>query len=675
LVVLQTVALAAFGLAAVRSQRAEAERDLRGLAALSLARGLVEPLEGALARVEASVDDAARAAPAAEAVRRVPPGALFGRRFAFLPDGSAVDGEGRTFMPPTQRPPSAGAGGDPGLLERLRALERQAEERGSPADAAREALSVAEASSDPEVASTGFRIAARAALLAGEDGTALKAAGLLLERHRDHRSRDAYPSGPGAAAVVATVHLRRLRAGAPGASAPARDALLAWRREVMRANLPRTEVAAVRDAATAAGSRFAAADREALERELDALDVAEEALRPWRAVGLRARILDAVREGPTWVPPPTGTAGPLLRASSCADGGVLVCEMLPGAPVEQVALPLLRDFNASEGTQARLLTSDRAPLDGGSPALAPSTVLASAPVALPGTEALLEIVLVDPEVLEREAARGRNLLFAVFATSALALGLGALLVLRMVRAEIRFARMKADFVASVSHELKTPLTSIRMFLETLREGRTRTAEERQECLDVMDREAHRLERMVERVLEFSRLSTGVRKLTPEPCDPGALARDAASVFQSHLGSGTCDFKMEVRPFPDSVALDRDAVTELLLNLLDNAWKYTPATGKHIRLTAAPGERGGVRYVVEDNGPGVPPAERERIFEEFYRMDDPTTSAAGGTGLGLALARRVATGHGGTLTVEDAPGGGARFVVFLPGGATPRGGAR
>ncbi|MCK6482190.1 MAG: HAMP domain-containing histidine kinase, partial [Planctomycetes bacterium] len=355
-------------------------------------------------------------------------------------------------------------------------------------------------------------------------------------------------------------------------------------------------------------------------------------------------------------------------AVPAADGGVAAFRTDAPSLREGLVFPLLGGFDLREGVAVRLVTPDRRPLDGGPAAAPASAVLASLPLHLPTGVVHAEAVLSDPALLDAEAARGRNLLLAVFAAAALALGLGSMLVIRMVRSEVRVARMKADFVSAVSHDLKTPLTSIRMFLETLREGRARTEEERRECLEVVDREAGRLERLVHRVLEFSRTSTGARRILREPADPAEVVRQAAMVFRGHLLNGECDFSVEAAEGIGTTPLDRDAVTQVVLDLLENAYKYTPGEGKRIRLRALPLRGGGVRIEVEDNGPGVPPEERRRVFEEFYRVERPGTEGAGGTGLGLALVKRLVEAHGGTVSVEEAPGGGSVFAVEIPADA-------
>ncbi len=676
LVLLQTVALAAFGLAVARSQRAEAERDLRAIAALSLARGLGEPAAAALARTEVALSRAARAAGTPAAPPDLPAG-LVVRLFLLGADGAVIDGEGRMVVPP---PPSPGAARSP-AVDRLGSVEAVAMREGGPADAARAAWAAVEFEDDPSVAVPGLRIVARNALRAGDDTLALRAASRILERWPEFRVEGEYPDGPGAAAVAASIHLRRLEAGAPGAEEAFVGAVAEWRRTLLAGDLPaaaaRGETQAVQELAAAGKPRLSVEAGAAMEAALAALGRADDEAAPLRDGSLRARLAAGARGArEAWVAGVDGRARPLLfRAVGRPDGSAVAFLVDPEAYLAAAVLPLLHGAHPREGTAVRLLTADRAPLDGGGAPPARDGVLASVGVPLPMARAVGETVLSDPGLLDREAARSRGVVVLVFALAAAALGLGAVLVLRMVRTEVRVARMRADFVASVSHELKTPLTSIRMFLETLREGRTRSEEERQECLDVVDREAQRLGRMVERVLEFSRVSAGVRRLRPEAADPAAVLRDAADAFRGHLVNGSCDFRMELAAGLPVLRLDRDAVTEIVLNLLDNAWKYTPATGKRIVLRARPADGGGVRVEVEDNGPGVPAGDRERVFEEFFRGEDPRTASAGGTGLGLALVRRLAEAHGGSAAVESAPGGGSRFVVTLPGGGGEAGEGR
>ncbi len=238
-------------------------------------------------------------------------------------------------------------------------------------------------------------------------------------------------------------------------------------------------------------------------------------------------------------------------------------------------------------------------------------------------------------------------------------GFAAWLLLR--RSE-RTTRLQHDFVSGVSHQLRTPLTSIRMMVETLRLGRGDEAE-RARCLEVLDAETAHLAQMVEEVLTFGRLSAGVHEVKPASLPVEEAVAGALAAFAPHR-TGVVAVQRIVEPGL-TVRADRRALEQVLVNLLENAVKYGGA-GKRVWIR---GERDGARVLlaVEDEGPGVPPAQRKRVFQEFYRGEDAATQALPGSGLGLAIARRLVTAQRGTIRVEARPGGGARFVVALPGG--------
>jgi signal transduction histidine kinase len=245
---------------------------------------------------------------------------------------------------------------------------------------------------------------------------------------------------------------------------------------------------------------------------------------------------------------------------------------------------------------------------------------------------------------------------------------GGLLITALVllRRERELQRLRSDFVASVSHELRTPLTQIRMFAETLLLDRIRSPQERVRALEIIDKEARRLTNLVENLLMFSRSERGAVRPAGQPRALAPLVREIADGFRPLL-AGT-DARLETQLDEDlTAAVDPDALRQVLLNLLDNAVKYGPR-GQTVRLTV---ERAGekARVVVEDQGPGVPEGQRQRVFERFHRLDRDRERT--GTGIGLAVVRDLAHGLSGRCFVEDAAGGGARFVVELPGPADGR----
>lgn len=248
----------------------------------------------------------------------------------------------------------------------------------------------------------------------------------------------------------------------------------------------------------------------------------------------------------------------------------------------------------------------------------------------------------------------------------LAIGLTVLAVVQL-RREVRFAAERAGFVANVSHELRTPLSQIRLVLDTLKLGRGDEPATREQALKVADREALRLQHLVEGVLRFTR---GTRPDESPRVELDA-AHEAKAVIEE-FAPLAAPHGMTVTvnaPYVIKVRLQRGALRQVLLNLLDNAMKYG-GDGTEVQVEVGSMARGGVRVQVDDNGPGVPAKERERIWRPFERGGAARTRAAGGSGIGLTIVREIAEEHGGRAWVEAAPTGGARFVVELPDEAAP-----
>ncbi len=228
--------------------------------------------------------------------------------------------------------------------------------------------------------------------------------------------------------------------------------------------------------------------------------------------------------------------------------------------------------------------------------------------------------------------------------------------------ERELVRARRDFVASVSHELRTPLAQIRMFSETLLLGRERSVEERSRWVGVIHREARRLGDLVENVLLFSHMEGPGLRLAREPTGLEELLEEVAEVYAPFVDARGARLVTDV--WTDAPAdVDPRAIRQVVVNLLDNALKYGPQ-GQTITLGLHPGGPGRVLLSVADQGPGVPPADRQRLWQPFVRLDD-SDGYSGGSGLGLAVVRSIVAQHGGEVRVEGAAGGGARFVVDLP----------
>ena len=247
----------------------------------------------------------------------------------------------------------------------------------------------------------------------------------------------------------------------------------------------------------------------------------------------------------------------------------------------------------------------------------------------------------------------------------LAMGGAALLLLRR---EQRLARLREDFVSGVSHELRTPLTQIRMLSELLQSDGFHTDAERTRATEVIHREALRLTNLVDNVLEFSRLRRPNPAPAPEPVSLAGVIRELAESFAPLLNAQ--GDRLELALDVDlEVSGDRDAISRVLRNLVENAVKYGPP-GQAIRLTlAATDPPGGARVTVDDQGPGIPADERLRIWQPYYRLDRDRNAPAGGSGLGLSVVADLMRLLGGRASVESAPGGGARFTVEFPGAVT------
>ena len=244
---------------------------------------------------------------------------------------------------------------------------------------------------------------------------------------------------------------------------------------------------------------------------------------------------------------------------------------------------------------------------------------------------------------------------------------GGSLLLLQARRNLREAQQRTSFVSNVSHELKTPLTTIRMYSEMLAEGRVATDEKRRGYLETITRESQRLTRLVNNVLDFSRLEQGRKKYQAERLDIAAAAREVLDSQADRLREAGLAQATEYRDEPAFAKLDRDAFSQCLLNLIDNAIKYAAGGGKlSVRLARS---ETSWKLAIEDAGPGVPAGHREKLFQQFHRADDSLTAKVAGFGLGLSISRRLLRDQGGDLIYEPAESGGARFVVILPGEPT------
>lgn len=245
----------------------------------------------------------------------------------------------------------------------------------------------------------------------------------------------------------------------------------------------------------------------------------------------------------------------------------------------------------------------------------------------------------------------------------MAIAVSGWLLLRDASRHRRDAQTKTSFVANVSHELKTPLTTIRLYAEMLSEGRAKDPAKQRHYLEVIVQESQRLARLIGNVLDFGRLEQGRKNYHVTIFDAAAAMTHFVNMHRERLQKAG----MEIILHDDSpcpVACDQDAFEQTLLNLLDNAIKYA-AKGKSISFTAATGDD---RVIIKicDRGPGIPPRQLRRLFQPFYRSDDSMTTTQPGCGLGLSISRRLMRDLGGDLRYEANAGGGACFVITMKG---------
>ena len=250
---------------------------------------------------------------------------------------------------------------------------------------------------------------------------------------------------------------------------------------------------------------------------------------------------------------------------------------------------------------------------------------------------------------------------------------GAVLTFHDITARHQLEQIRRDFVANASHELRTPLTSIRGFVEALEDGALERPDTADRFLRKIRTHADRMTALLADLLDLSRLESGQSPPVWEPVHAEEAAEDVVSSFDALARSSRVTLRQRDEGVPRVVS-DADRIRRILEVLVDNAIKYTAARyedgGGEVQLSTGPGDDGGARLVVADNGPGIAAEHLPRLFERFYRVDKARSRELGGTGLGLSIARHLAEGMGASISVESEPGRGSRFIVDVPARPDP-----
>ena len=257
--------------------------------------------------------------------------------------------------------------------------------------------------------------------------------------------------------------------------------------------------------------------------------------------------------------------------------------------------------------------------------------------------------------------------FLTLAALSLVLAGGIALTYRNVTKEMALARLKSDFVSNVSHELRTPLSLIRLYAETLEMGRLTSPEKYQEYYRIIRKESERLTSLINNILDFSRIEAGRKEYDFRETDMCELVHATLDSYRYQIEQNGFQFEEKIDEVPP-LRVDREAMARSLLNLVNNALKYSQDR-KFIGVNLYR-DNGSVKLEVVDQGIGIPHQEQQKIFEKFYRVGDPLVHNTKGSGLGLSLVRHIVQAHGGDVSVDSAPGQGSKFTIALPVKAAP-----
>lgn len=275
----------------------------------------------------------------------------------------------------------------------------------------------------------------------------------------------------------------------------------------------------------------------------------------------------------------------------------------------------------------------------------------------------VQLIQTSPSEADKQFNMRRSIYILSVLVVVVAILFGGVLAIRSTAKELRLAKLKSDFVATVSHEFRTPLTSIRYLAELLQRGRVAEESKKQQYYETITHESERLSRLIENILDFSKIEAGMKEYEFEKTDVVEMCRDLVSRFQEQVAAQEFVIDNKIPAKLPKIFADREALSRALFNLLDNAVKYS---GENRKIEFRVGtDEDKVFLKVKDRGFGIHEDDREKVFEKFYRSGDIQNSTIKGSGIGLTLVLHIAKAHGGEVILDSEPGKGTEVTIRIP----------